>query len=217
MQRIKDYLTKNLHDEESVHIGLNKFINYNEPISKILCFKPFWQWDFITNCDTLDPRPETEFIIEQIMKKYNKYEKLRFIDMGVGTGCILLSLLKLYPLSFGVGIDISTDALRIAKINTQRLQLCHRVKFIQSNWWMDVNGYFDILVSNPPYLSDISGNLIYDPAISLLGNENTYEAIIRNKNFKEAYLEIPENLYPKLDLSVYKYSYKDGILNLLNN
>jgi HemK-like putative methylase len=213
MDRIKDYIYQNLKDKKSIDICVKRFMYRDEPMSKILCFKPFWKWDFITNCDTLDPRPETEYIIEEIIKKYNKYTKLKIIDMGVGSGCILLSLLKIYPFAYGFGVDISEDALRISRINAARLQVSKRVRFIQSDWWQNVSeDYFDILVSNPPYLKDISGNLIYDPSIALLGDEGTYKKILEGNRFEECYLELPEMLYDKVDLNIYKHSYKNGIL-----
>jgi len=123
----------------------------NEPIAYILGKKEFWSENFIVDKSTLVPRPETELLIHKLVNIY-KNRKINILDIGTGTGCILLSLLKELYNSRGIGIDISSRAIRIAKINSKNLNLTNRAKFKN----FDLNRYkmakFDLIVSNPPYI-----------------------------------------------------------------
>jgi len=123
----------------------------NEPIAYILGKKEFWSENFIVDKSTLVPRPETELLIHKLVNIY-KNRKINILDIGTGTGCILLSLLKELYNSRGIGIDISSRAIRIAKINSKNLNLTNRAKFKN----FDLDKYemakFDLIVSNPPYI-----------------------------------------------------------------
>ena len=123
----------------------------NEPIAYILGKKEFWSENFIVDKSTLVPRPETELLIHKLVNIY-KNRRINILDIGTGTGCILLSLLKELYNSRGIGIDISSRAIRIAKINSKNLNLTNRAKFKN----FDLNRYkmakFDLIVSNPPYI-----------------------------------------------------------------
>ena len=122
-----------------------------EPIAYILKRKEFWSNSFIVNSNTLIPRPETELMVEKITKIF-KFKKIFFLDIGTGTGCILLSILQELKKSRGIGIDISSKAIQIAKINSKNLKLNQRSKF----YTMSLNKFFhkklDLIVSNPPYI-----------------------------------------------------------------
>ena len=135
---------------EKYNMAINRRIN-NEPIAYITGKKEFWSQDFFTNKSTLVPRPETELLIYKILDIF-KNKRINILDMGTGTGCILLSLLKEMYNSRGTGIDISSEAIKIAKANSKNLNLVNRAKF--KNFEIDnyTLGKYDLIVSNPPYI-----------------------------------------------------------------
>jgi len=132
------------------NIAIKRRIN-NEPVAYITGKKEFWSQEFFTNRATLVPRPETELLIYKIVDIF-KNKRINILDIGTGTGCILLSLLKELYNSRGTGIDISSEAIKIAKANSKNLNLVNRAKF--KNFGIDQynqRGY-DLIVSNPPYI-----------------------------------------------------------------
>ena len=125
-----------------------------EPISKIFNKKSFWKYDFFVNKDVLDPRPETELIIEKILDFYpDKTRSLRFLDMCTGSGCIAISLAKEYIKATIDATDISSKALKIARKNAVRLRCNDQINFTKCNLVSEIQSY-DIVVCNPPYLSN---------------------------------------------------------------
>lgn len=150
-----------------------------EPISLIIGKKEFWGHDFATNKHTLDPRPDSETLIETVIGLYsNRAKKLSILDLGTGTGCLLLSLLSEYPNSLGLGVDISQEALNLAVKNSESLGLERRGKFILSNWDEKIEGNFDIIISNPPYIKSEDIKALepevsnFDPLSALDGGED---------------------------------------------
>jgi len=135
---------------EKYNIAINRRIN-NEPVAYIIGKKEFWSQDFFINESTLVPRPETELLIYKIVDIF-KTKRINILDVGTGTGCILLSLLKELCNSRGIGIDISSKAIKIAKRNSKNLKLSNRAKF--KNFEIDnyILGKYDLIVSNPPYI-----------------------------------------------------------------
>ncbi len=134
-------------------LNLNRRLS-NEPISYITSTREFWSIEFYVNRHTLIPRHETEVIIEAALAIFpDKLAKLAVLDLGTGSGCIILSILSMYTNSTGVGVDLCEKALEVAKKNAQNLGLMNRVILKQSNWFSDVSGKFDIIVSNPPYIN----------------------------------------------------------------
>ncbi len=129
-----------------------------EPVSRIFGKKEFWSHSFALNSDTLDPRPDTEtlvsFALELLENDPHINRAPKILDLGTGTGCILLSLLSEIPDALGVGVDISESALKIAKENANALNLSDRAHFIRSDWMEGISGKFDIVVSNPPYIPE---------------------------------------------------------------
>ena len=153
-----------------------------EPISKILQRKDFWKYTFKTTEATLDPRPESETIIEAILAEYkDKNRELKILDLGTGTGCLVLTLLKEYPNAKGVGVDVSMEALKVAGENATTLEAADRVNFIKGNWISGIEDKFDIIVSNPPYIKTKQIDYLaeevrlYDPAGALDGGEDGLE------------------------------------------
>ncbi|MDB9760450.1 peptide chain release factor N(5)-glutamine methyltransferase [Pelagibacteraceae bacterium] len=165
--------------------SFNKLINRRstkEPLAYILKNKEFWSKNFFVNKNTLIPRPETELLCENIIKIF--YNKNPYIlDIGTGTGCILLSILSDIKNAKGIGVDISSKAVAVAKKNSNNLGLNSRVKFFTSSL-DDIKNYkFDLIVSNPPYIktSDIK-NLSddvrkFEPKIALDGGKDGLDVI----------------------------------------
>lgn len=120
-----------------------------QPVAQIIGRRLFWGHSFRVTRDTLDPRPETETLVAEALSR----PFLKLLDLGTGTGCILLSCLKAMPMARGVGTDISDAALRVAMGNTRDLGLEARARFRTSDWFAGVTGAFDLIVSNPPYIA----------------------------------------------------------------
>jgi release factor glutamine methyltransferase len=120
-----------------------------QPVAQITGRRLFWGLSFRVTRDVLDPRPETETLVAEALK----VPFLKVLDLGTGTGCILLSCLKGMPLARGLGTDISDAALQVAVGNTRDLGLEARTRFRKSDWFGQVTGAFDLIVSNPPYIA----------------------------------------------------------------
>ena len=126
-----------------------------EPMSHVLGRREFWSLDFRVTADTLDPRPDTETVVEAALDyTRDRTRPWRVLDFGTGSGCILLSLLTELPQATGVGVDIGAATLAVAADNARRLGLADRVRFVQGDWGAGVDGSFDLIVSNPPYIPD---------------------------------------------------------------
>ena len=120
-----------------------------QPVAQITGRRLFWGLSFRVTRDTLDPRPETETLVAEALSE----PFLKLLDLGTGTGCILLSCLKGMPLARGLGTDISDAALEVAMGNTRDLGLEARARFRKSDWLTSVTGAYDLIVSNPPYIA----------------------------------------------------------------
>ena len=123
-----------------------------EPVAYLINKKEFWKEEFFVNRDVLIPRPDTELIIEQVLKIYSKDSQLQLLDIGTGSGCILLSILKERSNFYGTGIDISKKSINVSKLNAKQLNLTSRVKFFHSSVDNFKIGKYDLIVSNPPYI-----------------------------------------------------------------
>lgn len=138
------------------------------PVSHLLGQREFWGRMFTVDANVLDPRPETETLIEAALNVPFQ----RILDMGTGTGCILLTLLAEREGAKGVGTDISEGALQTARENSLAHELVSRAEFLQSDWFEIVKGPFDLIVSNPPYIAaeEMAGlgpELAYEPRLAL--------------------------------------------------
>jgi len=122
-----------------------------EPIAYILKEKEFWSKSFLVNNNTLIPRPETELMVEKIVKIF-KTKDIFVLDIGTGTGCILLSILSELKNSKGIGLDISSKAIQIANANSSKHKLTQRTKFYKRSLNEIYHNKFDLIVSNPPYI-----------------------------------------------------------------
>lgn len=130
-----------------------------EPVAHILGRKHFWTLELDVSPAVLTPRPETEFVVEAALQVLPKDEARRVLDLGVGSGAILLAILHERPYATGVGVDISDAALDVARANASALGLTDRIEFRRGVWAEGVEGGFDLVVSNPPYIpsADIAG------------------------------------------------------------
>ena len=165
--------------------SFNKLINRRstkEPLAYILKNKEFWSKNFFVNRSTLIPRPETELLCENVIKIF-KNKNPYILDIGTGTGCILLSILSEIKNGKGIGVDISAKAIAVAKKNSNNLELNERAKFFTSSLDDLENYKFDLIVSNPPYIktSDIK-NLSddirkFEPKIALDGGKDGLDVI----------------------------------------
>jgi release factor glutamine methyltransferase len=137
-----------------------------QPISLILGRREFWSLDFTVTRDTLAPRPDSETVIEAVLAELpDRGRPLSLLDLGTGTGCLLLALLSELPAARGTAVDIDPRTLAVAKGNAERLGLDGRASFVQSDWWERIEGRFDVILSNPPYIKsdDIAG---LDPEVA---------------------------------------------------
>ena len=124
----------------------------SKPIAQILKKKDFCKYEFIVNNNVLIPRPDTEILIEQALKLVKNKDKLQILDIGIGSGCILISILKEKKNFIGTGIDISNKSLQISKVNGQKLRLNNRFRLFKSNIDNFNTGKYDLIISNPPYI-----------------------------------------------------------------
>ena len=160
-----------------------------EPVSRIIGKRAFWKHEFEIGPGVLDPRPDTETLIDVVLRRRpDRDAVLRLADLGVGSGCILLSLLAEYPTARGVGIDIDAQALDTAARNARSLRLQDRCDLARGSWCDALEGRFQVIVSNPPYIE--TGALAglepevrdHDPARALDGGDDgldAYRAIVR--------------------------------------
>lgn len=154
-----------------------------EPVSHITGTRLFWGRAFRVTPDTLDPRPETEILVEAALAE----PFVKCLDLGTGTGCVLLSCLAGMPMAQGTGTDIHPATLTVAEENAQRLGLTSRARFVLSDWFGAVQGRFDLILSNPPYISDaemadLSPEVLHEPRRALTpGGDglDAYRAIAR--------------------------------------
>jgi len=146
-----------------------------EPISFITGKRYFWKSKFIVNRNVLTPRFETEFLVEDLLKIYKFSNNINVLDIGVGSGCILISLLKEKNKWKGTGLDISKLAIKIAKINAKIQQVDNRIRFVNSDIDKFFSGKYDVIVTNPPYINKIEYNNLdlgvkgYEPKLALYG------------------------------------------------
>ena len=154
----KKYIILNNSKKLSIEnmLKFKKLINERskkKPVAYLIYKKFFWNYEFFVSKDTLIPRPDTELIVEEVLNLTKYKNKLNILEIGIGSGCILLSILKEKKNFFGTGIDISKNCIDISKINANKLQINDRLKFFKSDVDKFNFGKYDLIISNPPYIN----------------------------------------------------------------
>ena len=223
----RDFFIANSH----INVSINTIKKFNhaikrrinrEPVAYIIGKKEFWSQDFTVNQATLVPRPETELLIYKVVDFF-KNKRINVLDIGTGSGCILLSILKELDFSRGVGIDISTKAIKTAQINSKNLNLFHQSKFKVFDISKFNVGKYDLIVSNPPYIpskdiKNLSKDIInYEPLVALNGGLDGLD-LIRKVIYKSNSLlkrngllaiEIGFNQYLKVSSLLKQYGFRE--------
>ena len=182
LTNLKKEVNKKQLDKFNLYLSRRK---KKEPIAYILGFKYFWKYKFIINKSVLVPRPETEQIVEETLNYLSNNESKKILDIGTGSGCIIVSVLKERSRCKAIAIDISSKALKVAKTNAKIHHLENKIKFINID--IDKFNYnkYDLILSNPPYISNIDlirlddDIRIYEPRESLSGGLDGYEEITK--------------------------------------
>ena len=163
---------------EKLHSLIERRMRH-EPIAYLIGKKPFWKADFIVTNDVLIPRPESELMIEAAL---SLGAQATLLELGVGSGAILASLLGEWQGARAVGCDISRNALKIAQENCKALGVDKRVELVFSNWFLNIKGQFDLILANPPYISKEEMNILmpdvrdYEPRCALTDEKDGLEA-----------------------------------------
>ena len=175
----------------------------HEPVHRILGQRDFYGLTLALSPDTLEPRPDTEILVDRLLPFVRRVAEakgnVRILDLGTGTGAILLALLSECPQATGVGVDAAAGALRTAQANAEANGLATRFTAVESDWFSAVHGRFDIIVSNPPYIrTDVVAGLDrevrdFDPALALDGGPDGLEAYRRIATAASDYIE-PDGL-----------------------
>ena len=190
--------------------------SFRKPIAHLINKKFFWKSEFYVTEDTLIPRPDTEIIVECVLNLTKLRKKLSILDIGVGSGCILLSILKERKNYYGTGIDVSKECLNISKINAKNLNINSRLKLFKTNVDKFKNGKYDLIVSNPPYVESVNlknldkGVVNFEPKLALDGGLDGLSAI--RKVVKKSSELIKKN--GKLILEI-GFDQKNKVLKLL--
>ena len=177
-------LEKKIKDKEK-----NIFFNYierrknNEPIAYITGFKEFWKHDFKVDKNVLIPRPDTEIIVQEVLNELSINSSKKILDIGTGSGCIIISILKERKKCTGTGIDIEKKAIKLAKYNAKIQHIKNRIKFLNS----DIDNFYlhkyDLIISNPPYVKLHEINSLdkdiknFEPKVALNGGIDGYTKI----------------------------------------
>ena len=178
-------------------LGLVDRMGRGEPLSRVLGRREFWGLDFALSDETLDPRPESETIIEAVTARVCvRSRPLRMLDLGTGSGCLLLALLSEFPAATGFGVDLSIGAAATARRNAETLGFAGRARFVVGDWGGALAQRFDVIVANPPYVAtatlrelphEVSG---YDPQRALDGGEDGLAA------YRSIAVQLPALLAP---------------------
>ena len=192
--------------EKKFYIDVHKRVN-KKPIAYITGYKEFWRKRFFTNEYVLIPRPDTELIVEKVLSYYDLNDSKNILDIGTGSGCIILSLLLERKKFRGIGIDISKNAINVAKINAKMQQLENRIKLINTDIDKFFLGKYDLIVSNPPYikkskLSSLNEDVKhFEPKLALDGGIDGYSTILKVIKKSSKLLKKRGNLFLEIDNS----------------
>jgi release factor glutamine methyltransferase len=155
----------------------------HEPVALIVGRREFWSMEFMVSPASIIPRPDSETLIEAAVAAFgDRRQPTKIIDLGTGTGCLLLALLQEFPTAFGIGVDLAPDAAALAKANATQLGLRSRSAFLVGDWTEAISGSFDLVISNPPYIPGPEVATLmpevahYEPRLALDGGPDGYDA-----------------------------------------
>ena len=169
--------------EKEIFLNLIKRRKRSEPIAYIIGFKEFWKEKFKVNRSVLIPRPETEILVERVLDELRVNSKKKILDIGTGSGCIILSILKERKGCHGIGVDISKNAIKLAKYNAKIQHIKNRIKFFNTDIDNFCSDKYDLIISNPPYIDRNTINGLdkdvrdHEPRIALDGGLDGYTKI----------------------------------------
>ena len=190
IKKSRQYLILNSNEElKKENIKLFNYLlkrrKKGEPIAYLINKKEFWKENFYINQNVLIPRPDTELLVEETLKLFNVNSKLNILDIGTGSGCILLSILNERKNFHGTGIDISKKAINVARFNAKKLQLSKRAKFYNSDVDKFLIGKYDLILSNPPYIKQKDLKYLeidikdFEPKLALDGGKDGFSKITK--------------------------------------
>ena len=212
-------LDKKLNQQsKDSYISLIKQRSCRKPIAYLIGKKDFWNYEFEISDKVLIPRPDTELIIEEVLKLTKNKPKLNILDIGVGSGCILLSILKEKKGFYGTGVDVSQKCIDLSKTNCQRFGLNKRVKFFKSDIDNFNYGKYDLIISNPPYINKLDLKYLekdiidFEPKLALDGGLDGL-SVIRKVIEKSSRL-IKNNGTLVLEIA---FDQKEKVIKLLKN
>ena len=171
------------NNEKKIFFKFIKRRSRNEPVAYITGYKEFWKSSFKVDNNVLIPRPDTETIIEQALKELSIYSSKKILDIGTGSGCIIISILNERKRCLGVGIDISKNAVKLAKYNAKIQHIDNRIKFLNSDIDNFYGDKYDLIISNPPYIKHHKINGLekdiknHEPKVALDGGIDGYNKI----------------------------------------
>tara|TARA_A100001011_G_scaffold333702_2_gene361590 strand:+ start:5907 stop:6749 length:843 start_codon:yes stop_codon:yes gene_type:complete len=206
----REYLLSNQNQkiqEENLraHFALVRKREKKEPVAYLVGYKQFWKNNFLVNKSVLIPRPDTEFLVEESLKCLKKNKHYSILDIGTGSGCIIISLLLDRPKCNGSAVEVSKNAIKIAKTNAKLQQVHNRIKFINSDIDKLNHGKYDLVITNPPYIkSNEIKNLeedikFYEPKISLDGGSDGLREIKKVINKSKTLLKRKGKLILEFD------------------
>jgi len=190
IKKSRQYLILNSNEElKKENIKLFNYLlkrrKKGEPIAYLIKKKEFWKQNFYINQNVLIPRPDTELLVEETLKLFNVNSKLNILDIGTGSGCILLSILNERKNFYGTGIDISKKAINVARFNAKMLQLSNRAKFYNSDVDKFLIDKYDLILSNPPYIKQKDLKYLeidikdFEPKLALDGGKDGFSKITK--------------------------------------
>ena len=174
------------------------------PVAKIIHEKWFYGIPFYTDKYTLDPRPDTETLVESVLRDWRDVKNIRILDLGVGTGCIIISLLWTLVGASGIGVDISRGALRAAHKNIRKMGLCSRLNLVRGTFGRPnlAGEQFDVIVSNPPYIARgdlrVNTGAHFDPDIALYAENDGLGAYMEIAQHAQTYIKRSGRIYVEI-------------------